>query len=217
MIPPGQFIPLAEETGDIVQIGLLVLEEACGKVQRWRESSPERGHLHLTINLTTRQFRQPELADQILGVLRETGLPAGALKLEVTESAAMEDVDSAISTLRQLRDTGVKVAIDDFGTGYSSLSYLSRLPVDTLNVDRSFVSRMEADPDSASIVFTTVALAQELGPSVTAEGVENAWQLARLSEIGCDLAQGSYFAEPLSRLQTSTFLTAELTSTRLGS
>lgn len=197
MIPPGKFISLAEETGDIVRIGLLVLEEACGQVQQWRDSAPGRGHLLLSVNLSVRQFRHQDLADQILAVLRDTGLPPSSLKLEVTESAAMEDVDSAVSTLRRLRDAGIKVAIDDFGTGYSSLAYLSRLPVDTLKVDRSFVSQMEASTDSMSIVLTTVTLARALGLSVTAEGVENAGQLARLSEIGCDLAQGYHFARPM--------------------
>ena len=198
LIPPGKFIPLAEETGIIVEIGLQVLREACRQVRAWRDDLPG-DHVPPTLNanLSACQFRQPNLVEQIQAVLRETDLPPSFLKLEVTESVAMEDVEAALVTLRRLKDLGIRVAIDDFGTGYSSLSYLRRFPVDNLKIDRSFVGRLEEDPESAAIVATTVSLARTLGLEVTAEGVETAGQLACLRELGCDLAQGYYFSRPL--------------------
>ena len=198
LIPPGRFIPLAEETGIIVEIGLQVLERSCRQVRAWQDELPEDCiPPTLNANLSARQFRQPNLVEQIQGVLEATGLAPECLKLEVTESAAMEDVDAALVTLRRLKDLGIRVAIDDFGTGYSSLSYLRRFPVDNLKIDRSFVGRLEDDPESAAIVATTVSLARTLGLEVTAEGVETAEQLRSLRELGCDLVQGYYFSRPL--------------------
>ncbi len=196
-IPPGEFIPLAEETEVIVEIGRLVLEEACRQVREWQTSDPEGKPLTLSVNLSARQFRQPDLARRVSEVLHETGLPASSLRLEITESAAMDDVDSALEILQQLKSLGVKTAIDDFGTGYSSLSYLGRLPVDTLKIDRSFVGRLGKDPESPAIVSTTVNLGRTLNLEVVAEGVETFEQLALLEELGCDLAQGYYFTRPL--------------------
>ncbi|QIN80192.1 PAS domain S-box protein [Rubrobacter marinus] len=198
LIPPGKFIPLAEETGIIVEIGLQVLEQSCRQVRAWQDELPgDCAPPTLNANLSARQFRQPNLVEQIQGVLEETGLSPRSLKLEVTESVAMENVDAALVTLRRLKDLGIRVAIDDFGTGYSSLSYLRRFPVDNLKIDRSFVGRLEDDPESAAIVATTVSLARTLGLEVTAEGVETAEQLARLRELCCDLAQGYFFSRPL--------------------
>gem|GEM_PF-334170 len=204
LVSPGEFIPLAEETGLIVEIGLLVLEEACRRVLEWQGTSGE--FLDLSVNLSARQFRQPDLIGQISGVLDRTGFDANHLKLEVTESTAMEDVEMALVTLRNLRDLGIRLSIDDFGTGYSSLSYLRRFPVDDLKIDRSFVGRLDDDAESAAIVSTTVSLARILNLTVTAEGVETANQLARLRGLGCDFAQGFHLSRPLTAQAASSFV-----------
>ncbi len=197
LVPSGEFIPLAEETGLIVEIGHRVLEKSCRQVSDWNALRGG-GPLTLSVNLSGRQFHQEDLAGQVSAALENSGLDADNLKLEITESAAMRDVETALLTLRTLKVLGVRIAIDDFGTGYSSLSYLHRFPVDTLKIDRSFVGRLEEDPESSAIVSTTVALARTLGLSVTAEGVETIGQLRKIRELGCDLAQGFYFARPMA-------------------
>ncbi|MGI8910170.1 MAG: sensor domain-containing protein [Rubrobacteraceae bacterium] len=206
LVSPAEFIPLAEETGLIVEIGLLVLEEACRQVLEWQASRPGGEFLDLSVNLSARQFRQPDLIEQISGVLDRTGFDANRLKLEVTESTAMEEVEMALVTLRNLRDLGIRLSIDDFGTGYSSLSYLRRFPVDDLKIDRSFVGRLDDDAESAAIVSTTVSLARILNLTVTAEGVETVDQLARLRGLGCDFAQGFHLARPLTAEAASSFI-----------
>ncbi len=198
LISPAEFVALAEDTGLIVPIGRWVLEEACRQGQRWlayrRRGEPP---LLISVNLSARQFAQPDLAEQVQQALQGSGLPAAHLRLEITESAVMADAEPAVRTLQALKELGVGLAIDDFGTGYSSLSYLRRFPVDTLKIDRSFVSALGKDKHAIVIVSAVVALAHTLGLNVTAEGIETAEQLARLRAVGCDRAQGFYFSPPV--------------------
>jgi diguanylate cyclase (GGDEF)-like protein/PAS domain S-box-containing protein len=197
LVSPLEFIPAAEETGMIIPIGNWVVREACREAQQWQEQYPNAALLVMNVNLSTRQFRQPDLVEEVARILRETGLDASTLELEVTESVVLDDLESTVETLKRLKDLGVRVAMDDFGTGYSSLSYLRRLPVDTLKIDKSFVSSLGEDAEDAAIVETVIRLAKVLGLTVVAEGVESAEQLVRLREMECDLAQGFYFAKPV--------------------
>jgi diguanylate cyclase (GGDEF)-like protein/PAS domain S-box-containing protein len=195
LVPPLEFIPLAEETGLIIPMGRWILEEACRQARTWREQS-DQPHT-VCVNLSARQFQHPKLVEEVGEVLRDVGLDPGGLMLEITESTLIEDIESATATLQQLRDLGVKLAVDDFGTGYSSLSYLKRFPVDFLKIDLSFVENLETDPADRVIVSAVINLAHALGMEVTAEGVETAGQLRQLTSMGCDVAQGFYFSKPL--------------------
>ncbi|HLL71286.1 MAG TPA: EAL domain-containing protein [Pyrinomonadaceae bacterium] len=197
VIPPAKFIPIAEETGLIIPIGKWVLGEACRQMRQWQLLSPAHAHLPMNVNLSGRQFMQPNLPDQIAEVLRETGLDARCLKLEITESVVMDNIETAIRTLEQLRALGVELSIDDFGTGYSSLSYLQRFPVSTLKIDRSFISRITERDGTAEIVSTIMKLARTLGMDVVAEGVETEQQRAQLRALECEFAQGYYFSRPV--------------------
>lgn len=194
LISPADFIPIAEETGLIVPLGAWVMEAACAQAARWLAAG---WPIVMTVNLSARQFRQPHLAEQIATILERTGLPPHLLKLELTESAVMEEVESSIATLEQLRRIGVGCSIDDFGTGYSSLSYLNRLPIDTLKIDRSFVRNLHNDAHDATIVSAIIALAHSLRLMVIAEGVETGEQLAFLRAHNCDAMQGYLFSRPL--------------------
>jgi len=197
VIPPTKFIPIAEETGMIIPIGKWVLGEACRQMSRWQKLSQLDGPLPMSVNLSGRQFLQPDLLEQVREVLRETGLDPQSLKLEITETVVMENIETATHTLEQLRALGVELSIDDFGTGYSSLSYLQRFPVSTLKIDRSFVSRMTESDGTAEIVRTIAKLAQNLGMDVVAEGVETEGQRAQLSAFECEFGQGYYFSRPM--------------------
>ena len=202
---PADFIACAEDTGMIVQLDRWVLREACRQMRTWQEELPDYGNLMLSINLSSRQFVQADLVNYIAGVLEETGVSAHQIKLEITESAIMEDSVEII--LKQLRDLGLKLSIDDFGTGYSSLSYLHRLPLNTLKVDRSFVSQLESGTENQEIVRAIVTLAHSLNLDVVAEGIETPGQLAKLRELNCEYAQGFLFAPALSS-QEATALVA---------
>ena len=212
LILPDKFIPLAEETGLILRIGRWVMQEACRQAVTWRAAYPVTPSLVMSVNLSARQFQQPDLAGQVEQVLRETGLEPSGLALEITESLAMQDADWSIATLIALRGLGVSVAIDDFGTGHSSLSYLQRFPVDTLKVDQSFITGLEADEGSAAILRAVTTLAHALRMDVTAEGIETREQLARVRAIGCDRGQGYYFARPAAAPQMATLLARRLAS-----
>jgi diguanylate cyclase (GGDEF)-like protein/PAS domain S-box-containing protein len=198
LISPMDFIPVAEDTGQIVAVGQWALREACRQMSRWQRLHPSDPPLFISVNLSSRQFAQPDLTEQVRRILEETRLDPRSLKLEITESVVMESIDSATALLRQLRDLGVRLAIDDFGTGYSSLSYLHRFPIDTLKVDRSFVMRMADNKENAEIVRTILMLARNLGMDVVAEGVETKEQLALLRQLGCENGQGYYFSRPVS-------------------
>jgi diguanylate cyclase (GGDEF)-like protein/PAS domain S-box-containing protein len=198
LISPAAFIPIAEQTGSILAIGHWVLQEACRRARDWRPVQPDAEPLVVSVNLSARQLQQPDLVEQVVAVLRDSGLPPGRLRLEVTESAAMQDIEAAVRTLTALKALGVQLAIDDFGTGYSSLSYLRRLPVDTLKIDRSFLVELESDAQAVAIVRSVTALAHEMGMEVTAEGIETKEQLASAVLLMCDRGQGYYFAPPVT-------------------
>ncbi len=198
LLPPSEFIALVEETGLILPLGQWVLTEACRQARTWLERWPGRPPLTLSVNLAAQQFREPHLAATIMGVLAETGLPATALQLEITESTVMDDVDAAVATLQELRAHGLRLALDDFGTGYSSLSYLKRFPLDVLKIDKSFVDGLGRDTQDTAIVAAVIALAHILGMQVTAEGVETREQAHQLRQLSCELAQGYLFSRPLT-------------------
>uniref|UniRef100_UPI002FC9CA3F EAL domain-containing protein n=1 Tax=Pseudomonas sp. TaxID=306 RepID=UPI002FC9CA3F len=197
LVPPGEFIPLTEETGLIVHIGRWVLIEACRQMRAWQLSYPEHPALQVSVNLAGRQFIQPDLTAQIEAALQESGLDSRSLKLEVTETLIMAHAEAAATVLEQLRGLGVKLLMDDFGTGYSSLSYLHRFPVNTLKIDASFVRRMDVDRKEADIIQTIVTLGHSLGMDLIAEGVENQEQRVQLQALGVEYGQGYYFAQPL--------------------
>lgn len=194
-VPPAQFIPLLEETGLIMPVGDWVLKTACEQAHRWRLAGYD---LVVSVNLSVRQFRQRNLVNQFRAILHAAGFDPTRLELEITEGLLVENVDAAVTTLGELHADGVRISIDDFGTGYSSLSYLRRLPIDTIKIDRSFVTDITDDPDDAAITAAIVALARSLRMNVTAEGVETKLQLDYLKSLDCDEAQGFYFSKPLA-------------------
>ncbi|MFZ5586362.1 MAG: bifunctional diguanylate cyclase/phosphodiesterase [Thermodesulfobacteriota bacterium] len=195
LILPGQFIPLAEETGLIVPIGEWVLEEACRQAAAWVRAG--HSHLRLAVNLSARQFNQPGLVEIVGGILERTGLPPGRLELEITESTVMTNLEAAADILRRLHERGVKLALDDFGTGHSSLYYLKHFSIDVLKIDRSFIVDLPEDQDAAAIAEAVVSMARSLGLKVLAEGVETEAQLDFLRALGCDQVQGFIFSRPL--------------------
>lgn len=206
LVPPLDFIPLAEENGMIVPIGLQVLKKALQQAKVWQERYPGDPPLLMCVNLSARQFQHPEMVQDIVGIIRDTGVDPNCLDLEITESLVMKYGESNLSRLRELRDMGIKIAIDDFGTGYSSLAHLQRLPADYLKIDRSFIDGLKASPENKVLVSTITYLAHSLGLSVVAEGVETIAQLAQVRELGCDMAQGYYFAEPQPAMEIDALL-----------
>jgi diguanylate cyclase (GGDEF)-like protein len=196
LVQPADFIPVAEQSGLIVPIGRWVLEQACREAVRWSAACAPDFRPYVTVNLSPRQLSDPRLVDVVAAVLEETGLDPPQLGLEITESALFEEIDSPLDTLRALKELGVRLLLDDFGTGYSSLSYLRSYPIDGIKVDRMFVADLDEDFGHAAILAAVIGMANALGISVVAEGVETKEQLARLSLLGYDFAQGYYFARP---------------------
>ncbi len=196
MVSPAQFIPVAEETGLILPIGLWVLETACAQLANW-QSEPRLSHLSIAVNVSARQFRESTFVAQVLDTLQKCGIRPEVLKLELTESMVLDDVEDSIRKMEELKKSGVKFAMDDFGTGYSSLSYLSRLPIDQLKIDQSFVRDIATDQNDAAIVQTIIAMALSLGMEVIAEGVETEAQREFLELRGCQAYQGYFYAKPL--------------------
>ncbi len=200
LIYPGSFISIAEETGLIIPITQLIAERACEDLCHWQKQLKDQLKLTMNINISSKHFLSPTLLDDIKEILDRTGMPPEQLKLEITETALMEDADETIRLVHRLKDFGLKLVIDDFGTGYSSLSYLQRLPIETLKVDRSFVSRIRTESDgNRNIVEAIISLAHRLGMTVVAEGVETEEQFAILVEMNCQYGQGFLFSKPLSK------------------
>jgi diguanylate cyclase (GGDEF)-like protein len=200
LVPPLDFIPLAEETGLIVPIGQFVLEEACRQACEWQERYSrqlEGQTLTMSVNLSARQFMHPQLIEDISRTIRESGIDPHCLKLEITESIGVQDIGNIIQTLDMLRRLGIELALDDFGTGYSALSYLKRFPISKLKLDRSFVAGLGQDTEDTAIVHAVIAFAKALGLSITAEGIETAAQVSALRALDCDLGQGFFFARPM--------------------
>jgi diguanylate cyclase (GGDEF)-like protein len=191
LLPPGEFLEIAEATGLIAPLGAWVLRRACERGRAWAAAGRE---LAVLVNLSPRQFQQPDLVDDVRAVLAETGLRPELLELEITESLAMRDAAATEATLAELKALGVRISLDDFGTGYSSFEYLRRFPVDTLKIDRAFIRHVDTDPGEATIAAAIIAMGQRLGMRVVAEGVERAEQLAFLREQKCDCAQGWFLA-----------------------
>lgn len=196
LVSPAEFIPVAEETGQIVPIGEWVLRESSRQMKCWQDEHPELD-LSISVNLSGRQVAEPDLVDTVARVIDETGLRPGSLKLELTETLLMHHYEGAIQKMHHLRDMGIKLSIDDFGTGYSSLSHLHRFPIDFLKVDRSFVGRVGQDARESEIVKVIVGLGRNLGMQVIAEGVETSEQAGFLRDLECEYGQGYYFARPL--------------------
>jgi diguanylate cyclase (GGDEF)-like protein/PAS domain S-box-containing protein len=196
MVMPGEFLPLAEETGLIVPIGRWVTREACRQMAEWHRDFPHDPPLTISVNASSRELADPDLVRNVARILQETGLYPGSLRIEVTESSIVENQDLTASTLRRLREIGVSLEIDDFGTGYSSLSRLHEYPFSTVKIDRSFVKDLETEPESLHLVETILRLAQGLGLGVVAEGIETQEQLTKLTSLGCGYGQGYYFSRP---------------------
>ncbi|WP_033374299.1 EAL domain-containing protein [Spirulina subsalsa] len=195
LVSPGEFIPCLEETGLVVQVGLVVLEQACQQLQEWHQQ----GYvgLMMSVNLSVRQFGSATLLADVEKVLAKTGVNPWDLKLEITESALMENTTMAIALTEELRSRQIHISLDDFGTGYSSLGYLHRFPIDTLKIDRSFVNQMQPGNRNYQMVQTIIALSHQLGLAVVAEGIETPEQLKYLQELGCEFGQGYLFCKPL--------------------
>ena len=205
-INPSDFIPLAEDTGLIVPLGLWVLRRACEQLGQWQWQSAANRSLFMSVNLSGKQVARPKLVSEIRQVLEETRIDPKYLKLEITESAVMENAETAVQLLRRLKALGVQLSIDDFGTGYSSLGYLHRFPVNTLKVDRSFVGRIGEAAENIEIVRTIISLAENMGMEVVAEGVETLSQLAQLRKLNCRYGQGYLFSRPVDAESVSTWI-----------
>ncbi len=206
LLAPDQFLPLCAEMGLMAELGAMMMHEAAQQLSTWRAHHRAAGELTVAVNLSTGEIDRPDLVADIKSILATTGLPPGALKLEVTEGDVMRDPEGAAVILRNLREAGAGLALDDFGTGFSALSYLTRLPFDTLKIDRYFVHTMATNEGSAKIVTSVVKLGQDLDMEVVAEGVENALMARQLLSVGCDYGQGYGYAPALSAQEAEVYL-----------
>jgi EAL domain-containing protein (putative c-di-GMP-specific phosphodiesterase class I) len=196
LLSPIKFIPLAEETGLIVPLGDWILHEACRRNKAWQDAGLP--PLSVCVNVSTRQFREKNLVGRVVNALRESGLAAKYLELEITESLIMQDVDRAVLTMKELQRLGVQLAIDDFGTGYSSLNALKTFPVARLKIDKSFIKNLASNDSDKAVASAVISLGQKLNLRVIAEGVETIEQVAILRDNNCDECQGYYFSKPVS-------------------
>jgi EAL domain-containing protein (putative c-di-GMP-specific phosphodiesterase class I) len=200
LVPPDQFIPLAEETGLIVPIGKWALQEACRQALTLQRARPRPGRpLTMAVNLSAKQLQEPELVRDLAEILRETGLEPGSLHVEITESVMMADTDFSVTRLKELKMLGVRLAVDDFGTGYSSLNYIRRFPIDVLKIDKSFIDGITDEGEVSALTEAILQLSKILRLHAVAEGIETREQLDRLLELNCELGQGYLFARPLER------------------
>jgi predicted signal transduction protein with EAL and GGDEF domain len=199
LVSPAEFIPVAEETGLIVPMGYWVLREACSQMRAWQLRFPSEPAMTIAVNFSAKQFVQPDLVQHVIQTLRDTHLDPGSLRIEFTESVAMQDAERTARILNELKAFGLCTSIDDFGTGFSSLSYLSRLPLDILKLDRSFVAGMENNKESRQVVHTVISLGHSLGMDVVAEGIETLEQANELRSLGCQYAQGYFFSKPVTQ------------------
>jgi diguanylate cyclase (GGDEF)-like protein/PAS domain S-box-containing protein len=206
LLEPKEFVPAAEESGLVVPMGERVLKEACCWAKEWQERHPHEPPLVMAVNLSARQLQRPDLASTVEGVLRQTGLEACTLSLDITETVYIKALEGDTATLDELKQLGVRLSIDDFGMGYSSLSYLKRLPADALKIDKSFIRALEEDLKDTALVKMIIDLAHTFDMEVVAEGVESEAQAVQLKELGCELAQGYHFMKPLSPKAVSEFL-----------
>jgi EAL domain-containing protein (putative c-di-GMP-specific phosphodiesterase class I) len=204
LVPPAQFIAIAEETGLIVPIGAWVMDTACATQRAWHAHGLPR--VMMSVNLSPRQFMYGDLVKDMERLFDQGGYDASGLKLEITEGMVMHNPERAVTLMHRLKAMGLYIAIDDFGTGYSSLAYLRRFPIDTLKIDRSFIMDIPADSGSMAIAQAIIAMAQKLGIEVTAEGVETHEQFQFLLEHGCDQIQGYYFSRPLDEAAAAALL-----------
>ena len=198
LLPPSEFISLAEETGMIVPLGRWVLAEACRQGRIFRERISDDSPMKMFVNLSARQFRHPEFIEELATVLSESGMDPRDLGLEITESVMMEKGPSTSAILGKLKNLGVTLAMDDFGTGYSSISYLKSFPVDVIKIDRSIIEGVDAGPENLAVASASISLAHMLGLEVVAEGVETAGELETLRSLECDIGQGYYWQRPCS-------------------
>ncbi|GBF78804.1 putative bifunctional diguanylate cyclase/phosphodiesterase [Aphanothece sacrum] len=207
LIHPGVFIPVAEETGLIIPMGQIVLNQACHQLKTWQNKFSLSQNLTVSVNLSSQQLRESEIINQIDTILEKTGLESNYLKVEITESLLIENTAIATIILKKLRERNIAICLDDFGTGYSSLSYLHRFPVDTIKIDRSFINRIGEPDAKLEIVQSIITLAHNLGMNIVAEGIETQEQLTYLQSLQCDFGQGYFFSKPLNKEQTETLLT----------
>ena len=206
LVMPGQFIDLATEIGLIKEIDWYVLNQACFQLAQWREEHPSLANLSVTVNLSSEHFIQSSLPEQIANVLEVTGLPAKALRVEITEHALLADQQQVKTVLAQLNTLGVQLMLDDFGTGYSSLGYLHRFPIDGLKIDRSFVTNIRNQVEHLAIVRTIKALADNLNLSLVAEGVEDEETMVLLEDMGCEYLQGFHISRPINKANVEKWL-----------
>ncbi len=215
-VPPAQFVPIAEETGLITELDRLVLREACRQVRAWQRQFPALPPLTLSVNFSGQQFGHPDLHERVEEILRETGFDPRDLKIEITESVLMQNLEVVDATLARLKALGVQLYIDDFGTGYSSLGYLQRYPVDTIKIDRSFIEGMGRTPEGAELVRTILTMAENLNLKVVAEGIESLGQLEQLQALNCTYGQGYYFSKPLDSLSATSLLEGDQAAAQLA-
>ena len=206
MIPPNRFIPIAEDSGLIQPMTVWILHQTCMQLAKWQKISPDYENLIVSVNISGKHLSKDDLIDDVLDVLQQSQLAPHTLKLEITESVAMENAEHTINVLNKLKQIGVQLSIDDFGTGYSSLSHLHRLPFDTLKIDRSFVCRVGERGENSEVLQTVISLAKNLKMRVIAEGIETPAQLAVLQNLGCDYGQGYLMAKPKPREETEELL-----------
>ena len=197
MVAPADFMPVAEDTGLIVPIGWWVMKKALSQLREWNDGNGKGPPVAISVNLSGRQFAQPDMVDRVLEIMHEQSVPGGQLHLEITEASLMLDLEASGKALNKLRDAGIQLHVDDFGTGYSSLSYLCRFPIHTLKIDRTFIRQMTYSGENMEVVRTIVQLARHLGHGVIAEGIETDGQLALLQNLGCDIGQGYLISRPL--------------------